>query len=71
MTEWHGGKGSKSRPFNKSKFDENFDRIFKQNKPLEEKDNETISTPIRDSEGSNTDIESAQLSLPFDGRENG
>ena len=28
MSEWHGGKGSKSRVVNKAKFDENFDRIF-------------------------------------------
>lgn len=28
MTNWHGGKGSNPRPVNKSKFDENFDRIF-------------------------------------------
>jgi len=28
-SEWSGGKGSKQRPTNKKKFDENWDRIFK------------------------------------------
>lgn len=28
MTSWEGGKGSKPRPVDKSKFDANFDRIF-------------------------------------------
>jgi ribosomal protein S27E len=28
MSDWHGGKGSNPRPVNKSKFNENFDRIF-------------------------------------------
>ena len=27
-SKWHGGKGSKQRPGNKSKFDENWERIF-------------------------------------------
>lgn len=31
-----GGKGSKRRPENKSKFDENFDRIFGTKKPEKE-----------------------------------
>lgn len=26
--QWEGGKGSKQRPTNKSKFDENYDKIF-------------------------------------------
>jgi hypothetical protein len=26
--KWHGGKGSKTRPTNKQKFDDNWDRIF-------------------------------------------
>jgi len=30
MTKWHGGKGSSPRTVNKTKFDENFDRIFNQ-----------------------------------------
>lgn len=28
MSEWMGGKGSKPRPVNKKRFDENWDRIF-------------------------------------------
>jgi len=40
MTEkWHGGKGSKPRPIDKKKYDENYDRIFnkkKENKPSKE-----------------------------------
>lgn len=28
MSEWEGGKGSKPRPVDKSKFDANFDKIF-------------------------------------------
>lgn len=31
MKSWHGGKGSNQRPTDKSKFDDNYDRIF--NKP--------------------------------------
>ena len=27
-TEWHGGKGSKRRPEDKKKFDDNWDKIF-------------------------------------------
>jgi len=29
MSEWHGGKGDRQRPTDKQKFDENFDKIFK------------------------------------------
>ena len=28
MSQWHGGKGSRPRPINKKKFDENWERIF-------------------------------------------
>lgn len=28
MSQWHGGKGSKPRPVDKKKFDDNWDRIF-------------------------------------------
>lgn len=28
MSTWHGGKGSKPRPVDKKKFDENYERIF-------------------------------------------
>ena len=30
MSKWHGGKGSNRRPEDKKKFDDNWDRIFKQ-----------------------------------------
>jgi len=29
MNQWHGGKGSIQKPYDKKKFDENFDKIFK------------------------------------------
>ena len=32
MTKWHGGKGSRTRPCDKDKFDENFDRIFRKDR---------------------------------------
>lgn len=32
MSKWHGGKGSKQRPTDKKKFDDNWDRIFKNKK---------------------------------------
>jgi hypothetical protein len=32
MTKWHGGKGSIQKPYDKDKFDENFDRIFLKDK---------------------------------------
>ena len=39
MTKWHGGKGSTYKPYDKDKFDKNFDRIFKKNKPITELNN--------------------------------
>ena len=30
--QWHGGKGSRPRPVDRDKFNENFDRIFKSKK---------------------------------------
>lgn len=41
--ETHGGKGSTARPVNKSKFDQNFDAIFRKkfNEMMEEKKNES------------------------------
>lgn len=39
MSSWHGGKGSRPRPTDKKKFDENWDKIFG-NKKKEEKKNE-------------------------------
>ena len=30
MTKWHGG--SRTRPYDKDKFDENFDRIFRKDR---------------------------------------
>lgn len=38
MTSWQGGKGSKQRPTDKKKFDENFDRIFGKPKKKDKKD---------------------------------
>ena len=35
--QWHGGKGSRPRPTDKKKFDENWDRIFGNKKKEEEK----------------------------------
>lgn len=32
MSKWHGGKGSKARPYDKDKFNDNWDRIFKTEK---------------------------------------
>ena len=39
MSQWHGGKGSSARPFSvdRKKFEDNWDRIFK-NKKEESKD---------------------------------
>lgn len=31
MSKWHGGKGSKQRPTDHEKFNDNWDRIFKSN----------------------------------------
>jgi len=28
MTKWHGGKGSMQKPYDKDKFDKNFEAIF-------------------------------------------
>jgi hypothetical protein len=36
---WAGGKGSKPRKVNRKKFDDNFDRIFGNQKPLENVEN--------------------------------
>jgi hypothetical protein len=36
---WAGGKGSKPRKVDRSKFDENFDRIFGKQKPRENVEN--------------------------------
>lgn len=35
MSAWHGGKGSKPRPVDKRKFDENWDKIFGKKKEKE------------------------------------
>ena len=39
MSQWHGGKGSKRRNSNEKKYQENWDKIFK-NKKKKEKKNE-------------------------------
>jgi hypothetical protein len=33
--KWHGGKGSKTRPTDKKKYDDNYDRIFGKKKENE------------------------------------
>lgn len=38
MTATHGGKGSKPRPVNKKKFDENWDKIFGKKSDDKDKD---------------------------------
>ena len=35
MSSWHGGEGSKQRPTDKKKFEDNWDRIFNKDKPKE------------------------------------
>ncbi len=37
MTKWHGGKGSKPRPSDKDKYNQNFDRIFGDKKKKDNK----------------------------------
>lgn len=32
MSKWHGGKGSKQRPTDHEKYNDNWDRIFNKNK---------------------------------------
>ena len=29
MSKWHGGKGSKQRPTDRKKYEENYERIFR------------------------------------------
>ena len=41
MSQWHGGKGSKRRNPNEKKYQENWERIFK-NKNKKDKKNELI-----------------------------
>ena len=36
MSKWHGGKGSKQRPTDKDKFDDNYDRIFGKNQKVKQ-----------------------------------
>lgn len=37
MSQWHGSKGSKPRPVDKKKFDENWDKIFGKKKEEKKK----------------------------------
>ena len=37
MSQWHGGKGSRPRPADKKKFDENWERIFGKKKEEKKK----------------------------------
>ena len=46
MSKWHGGKGSLVKPYDKNKFNENFDKIFGSKKKKEKADaNETKGKP--------------------------
>ena len=46
MSKWHGGKGSSVKPYDKDKFNENFDKIFGKKKKKEEEDaDETKAKP--------------------------
>jgi hypothetical protein len=38
LTKWHGGKGSKQRPTDAKKYQDNWDRIFSKPKKEEVKD---------------------------------
>lgn len=39
MSKWHGGKGSKPRPLDTSKWDEQYTRIFGDKKKQQDKTN--------------------------------
>jgi len=41
MSKWHGGKGSSVKPYDKEKFNENFDAIFGKKKKEKADANET------------------------------
>lgn len=38
MSKWHGGKGSLVKPYDKDKFNENFDKIFGKKKKKKKKE---------------------------------
>ena len=37
MSKWHGGKGSKQRPTDHEKYNDNWDRIFSKNQKIKQK----------------------------------
>ena len=45
MSKWHGGKGSLVKPYDKDKFNENFDKIFGSKKKEKADANETKGKP--------------------------
>lgn len=45
MSKWHGGKGSLVKPYDKDKFNENFDAIFGKKKKEKADANETKGKP--------------------------
>tara|TARA_B100001093_G_scaffold274180_1_gene262092 strand:+ start:9072 stop:9221 length:150 start_codon:yes stop_codon:yes gene_type:complete len=45
MSKWHGGKGSSVKPYDKDKFNENFDKIFGKKKKEEEDADEAEGKP--------------------------
>ena len=50
MSKWHGGKGSKRRPEDTKKFNDNWDRIFnKENKDLNYESDNPLERPYEPS----------------------
>ena len=45
MSKWHGGKGSSVKPYDKDKFNENFDAIFGKKKKEKADASETEGKP--------------------------
>ena len=47
--QWHGGKGSRPRPVDRDKFNESFDRIFRQKNDRQIKHDEKVFNHIKPS----------------------
>tara|TARA_B100001059_G_scaffold122516_2_gene122460 strand:+ start:1377 stop:1526 length:150 start_codon:yes stop_codon:yes gene_type:complete len=45
MSKWHGGKGSAVKPYDKDKFDKNFEAIFGKKKKEKADANKTKGKP--------------------------
>lgn len=50
MTKWHGGKGSSYRQVDRSKFDSNWDNIFKKGNIDEEETERCLSGGVDESQ---------------------